>query len=92
VQDDGPSNKINKIEKIFNHFAQIERHLRTDKEEGLALGLPIAKELLKMHGGRIWVENTDAGTGNNFCFALPKLSAEGKIAAAVKASESGHEN
>ena len=71
VQDDGPSIESSEIDRIFNHLDQIRRQLRYGKEEGLSLGLPIAKELLEMHGGCIWAESGD-GQGNNFCFTLPK--------------------
>jgi signal transduction histidine kinase len=71
VQDDGPSIESSEIDRIFNRLDQIRRQLRYGKEEDLALGLPIAKELLEMHGGCIWAESGD-GQGNNFCFTLPK--------------------
>lgn len=72
VQDDGPTIGSGQTDEIFNLFAQIEEHLRSDKED-LSLGLPLAKELVEMHGGCIWAESEDE-RGNIFCFTLPKFS------------------
>ena len=86
VQDDGPSIGSGEIDKIFNLFVQIKRQFHSDKED-LALGLPIAKRLVEMHGGRIWAENGDE-LGNSFCFTLPKSGVqEGVASAVVKARE-----
>jgi two-component system sensor histidine kinase VicK len=38
-----------------------------------ALSLPIAKVLVELHGGRLWVESKQ-DKGNNFYFTLPKLT------------------
>ncbi|MBN2137732.1 MAG: PAS domain-containing protein [Sedimentisphaerales bacterium] len=43
----------------------------THEQNELTLGLPIAKEMIEMHGGCLWVESGD-GTGNAMCFTLPK--------------------
>jgi len=86
VQDDGPSIGSSEIDKIFNLFAQIEEPLGSDKED-LALGLPLVKQLVEMHGGCIWVESRDE-RGNSFCFTLPKCSIRREVTfAAVKAGE-----
>jgi signal transduction histidine kinase len=86
VQDDGPSIGSGEIDKIFNLSAQTKRQRRSDKED-LALGLPIAKQLVEMHGGCIWAETGDE-RGNSFCFTLPKSGIQEETAsAAVKARE-----
>jgi len=73
VQDDGPTIKTGEMNKIFNRFDQIRKQLRAGSEE-LSLALPIARELVELHGGWIWAEGRD-NKGNNFCFTLPKSNA-----------------
>ncbi len=55
--------------KVFEKFKQVGDTL-TDKPKGTGLGLPICKEIVEHHGGRIWVES-ELGGGSNFSFTLP---------------------
>ncbi len=56
-------------EKIFEKFKQGGDTL-TDKPRGTGLGLPICRQIVAHHGGRIWVES-EPGRGSNFSFTLP---------------------
>ncbi len=51
---------------LFDRFWRADR----TRAEGSGLGLAIARELVRAHGGRIWVE-TAAGQGAAFHFTLP---------------------
>lgn len=39
--------------------------------EGTGLGLYVAKEVIKAHGGKIWAESWGEGQGSKFCFEIP---------------------
>jgi signal transduction histidine kinase/DNA-binding response OmpR family regulator len=60
--------------KVFERFKQVGDTL-TDKPKGTGLGLPICREIVDHHGGRIWVES-EIGHGSTFSFTLPVQSPE----------------
>jgi signal transduction histidine kinase len=56
---------------VFEKFKQVGDTL-TNKPKGTGLGLPICKEIIGHHGGRIWLES-ELGQGSTFYFSLPIL-------------------
>jgi signal transduction histidine kinase len=56
-------------EKIFEKFRQVNGNVG-NKWQGTGLGLPISKQIIERHGGRIWVESEPAA-GSTFAFTLP---------------------
>lgn len=58
-------------EKVFERFQQVGDVL-TDKPKGTGLGLPICKQIIEYHGGRIWV-NSQLSQGCTFAFTIPLL-------------------
>jgi signal transduction histidine kinase len=69
VADTGVGIPAREVERIFDRFYQVEPHL-TRTHGGLGLGLAIAKGMVELHGGRIWVESVE-GLGSRFSFSVP---------------------
>jgi len=77
IQDDGPPLERNEIHRIVNRSDWIKEQLNGGRED-LALGLRIAKELVEMHGGRVWAECSDTKQ-NVVCFTVPKSVAREEL-------------
>jgi two-component system, sensor histidine kinase and response regulator len=69
VRDAGPGIEPAQRDAIFDRLYQV-RGDDAGIEGGLGLGLYICRELVRLHGGEIWVEST-AGQGSTFTFTLP---------------------
>lgn len=69
VADEGIGIKEENMLKAFEQFTQIENAL-TRKVGGTGLGLPIAKQIVKAHGGAIWCDSEE-NKGSVFSFAIP---------------------
>ena len=69
VRDTGIGIPARDLSKVFDRFFQVETHL-TRKHGGMGLGLAVAKSMIELHGGRIWVESEE-GKGSTFTFLLP---------------------
>jgi signal transduction histidine kinase/ActR/RegA family two-component response regulator len=57
-------------DRIFDRLYQV-RAGDAATEKGIGLGLFLCRELVELHGGRIWVES-HVGGGSTFAFVLPK--------------------
>jgi len=71
ISDNGRGISPDSLEKIFEVFYQEDDHM-TRRYGGLGLGLSIARELVDLHGGRIWAESKGLGEGATFRVVLPK--------------------
>ena len=69
IIDTGIGLSENDLEKVFEKFTQVGE-VMTDKPKGTGLGLPICKQIIEHHQGRIWAEST-LGEGSRFSFTLP---------------------
>jgi signal transduction histidine kinase len=73
VTDTGPGIPTEHQARIFEQFHQVDSS-NTKAKGGTGLGLAIAKQIVEMHGGRIWVEST-LGKGSTFQMELPTRAA-----------------
>jgi signal transduction histidine kinase len=74
VHDSGPGVAPKDRELIFEPFYRGDR-------SGLGLGLAIAKSLVELHRGRIWVESTDRGSTFNVALPLARSPVARPVAA-----------
>jgi signal transduction histidine kinase len=65
IKDSGKGISATEIENIFERFVRFSKH-----NQGLGLGLPIAKAIIEAHGGKITVESV-LGEGSIFSVTLP---------------------
>jgi two-component system, sensor histidine kinase and response regulator len=69
VADTGLGVKEEDIPKLFHPFTQLES-VYTKQYEGTGLGLALTRQLVELHGGRVWVKS-EFGTGSRFSFTIP---------------------
>jgi signal transduction histidine kinase len=69
VSDTGEGIPAEHLPYIFERFYKVD-DARSRKTGGAGLGLAIAKQMVELHGGKIWVES-EAGKGSRFSFTLP---------------------
>jgi signal transduction histidine kinase len=70
VQDSGPGLSTAQQGQLFQRFRQVSGKFDTRSHEGSGLGLALAKEMVELMGGTIWVESKP-GAGSTFLFSLP---------------------
>lgn len=67
IIDNGPGIPLAYQNKIFDRFVQVEDQ---NSARGTGLGLTISREIVRAHGGSIWVES-NPGSGSAFFFTIP---------------------
>lgn len=70
VIDNGHGIAEEDLGKVFDKFYSVAK-AKASKVKSTGLGLPIAKEIVELHKGRIWVDS-QLGRGARFSFTLPK--------------------
>jgi signal transduction histidine kinase len=74
VANEGKGIPAEELDRVFSRFYRTES-ARTSAVPGLGLGLYVSRELIRAHGGRMWVESTP-GQRTTFSFALPQAGAD----------------
>jgi signal transduction histidine kinase len=70
VIDKGLGLEPKNLDKIFEKFYQVDSSI-SRAAGGMGLGLSIARELVELHGGKLWAESPGLGKGSKFIFTLP---------------------
>jgi signal transduction histidine kinase len=71
-------------ETVFGLFDKLD-----PGTEGTGVGLALARRIVEVYGGRIWIESEGRSHGTTVCFTLPVSSAPGAFAADAPAAPAG---
>ena len=71
IKDQGLGIPQKDIPHLFQRFYRVDK-ARSREQGGTGLGLAISKEIIELHGGKIWATSVE-GKGSTFGFDLPYL-------------------
>jgi signal transduction histidine kinase len=71
VRDTGRGIAADQLERVFEAFVQVDRHLTHISQQGVGLGLAISRDLMRGMGGDLRVSSR-VGTGSTFVARLPR--------------------
>jgi len=67
IRDNGIGIEPRFHKKVFELFERLDPAV-----DGTGIGLAIAKRIIDLEGGRLWIESEGKGKGSTFCFVLPE--------------------
>jgi len=70
VKDTGRGIPEEQQEQVFEKFYQVDGS-NDRRFGGIGLGLSIARDIIILHGGHLWLQKSKEGEGSLFCFAIP---------------------
>ena len=73
VEDSGIGVPKEEQARLFKPYSRINADRQ--RHPGLGLGLALAKQVVELHGGKIWVES-EPGKGSTFAFSLPQQTGQ----------------
>jgi signal transduction histidine kinase/DNA-binding response OmpR family regulator len=81
VKDSGVGVRVVDIDRVFEPFVQIDRHLTSATQQGVGLGLSISRELARAMRGDLTLQSTE-GVGSTFTLTLP-IASETSLASPI---------
>jgi signal transduction histidine kinase len=72
VRNEGPGFSEEEHDKLFEKFSRL-RNRHTSDKRGSGLGLFLCRQILELHGGKVWAESEE-GCWARFCFSFPSAS------------------
>lgn len=72
VEDQGPGVAQEMLPRLFEEFSAASQGM-TREHSGLGLGLPLSKQIIERHSGRIWLESSAKQPGCTAIFTLPLM-------------------
>ncbi len=85
VSDSGVGIRPDALQSIFNMFMQADSSPKR-RQNGLGIGLTIARSLVEMHGGTISARSEGLGKGSEFVVRLPLLHTPKELRASSQPS------
>ena len=82
VVDTGVGIPADQLERIFDRFAQVDDSA-TRRHEGTGIGLSLVRELVELHGGKVWAESAGLGQGSTLHVQLPLGEADAETEEAL---------
>jgi len=76
VTDTGAGVPAAAHDRVFDSFYQVDQGHR-GKTPGTGLGLPLTRQMVELHGGRIWIDQAGE-VGSRFVFSLPLEGVTGR--------------
>lgn len=70
VEDQGIGIRPEDLKRIFDRFEQAGGPSRQEGQ-GTGLGLSLSREMVRLHGGKIWAESEGEGKGSSFHVVIP---------------------
>jgi signal transduction histidine kinase len=83
VKDTGVGVRLLDVDRVFEPFVQVDRHLTTSTQQGVGLGLSISRELARAMRGDLTLQSTE-GVGSTFTLTLP-IASETSLAPPIAA-------
>lgn len=78
ISDDGVGIAPEHLDKIFNRFYQADPSRTKQKYSNTGLGLPMVKQIIEAHGGKISVQSS-LGAGSTFTVIIPAAVADNTL-------------